>query len=308
MAFLIAVVGVGISFGQGIVYAEAGGISVPHVSDHFDKPKEGPKPAPQQSINKSEVKAQKPPSSKPGVWDLYGKTADSETYKITKVALGDLWAAKAQTLEEIFNELPSVSGNPLTMSGKLSISSKVYLLASAITRDSLGVKFDNAWLDAWDGLDHAITAGQAVKWSNLAQAARTFTGAGFSGLGGNVKNALGLLSNVEAPSVLGKVGGVVGIGFSAIESGSGFAKAFTAQAGSQDQSDGFWNGIGGLGNMAMAAAPFAAACPPLAVGMAVGGGIVWGASTILKHTDVGKKIAKSAVGAVKSVAKKLWPF
>ncbi|MBA4542413.1 hypothetical protein H1164_05785 [Thermoactinomyces daqus] len=305
---MIAVVGVGISFGQGIVYAEAGGISVPHVSDHFDKPKEGPKPAPQQSINKSEVKAQKPPSSKPGVWELYGKTADSDTYKTTKLILNDIMVSKYATIEDII-ENDFRDGNVLTLGGKVSVSSKFYLIGSAIVRDSLGIRLDNGWMDAWDGLDHLVQMGQAIKWSNLGHAARTLTNAGIGGYGGNLKNAIGVVSNVSWPSsALAKVGGVIGIGFSAIESGSGFAKAFTAQAGSQDQSDGFWNGIGGLGNMAMAAAPFAAACPPLAVGMAVGGGIVWAGATIFKHTDVGKKIAKSAVGAVKSVAKKLWPF
>lgn len=78
-------------------------------------------------------------------------------------------------------------------------------------------------------------------------------------------------------------------------------KAF--QAAPKDKLDYGVKAVGNLGQVLLSAAPLVAACPPLAVGLAIAGGVLWAGSAIYSNR---KKIADAAKGigkAAKGIAK-----
>ncbi|MDR6227063.1 hypothetical protein [Desmospora profundinema] len=185
-----------------------------------------------------------------------------------------------------------------------------------ILRGGLGlaVPSDSGWktaLDTWSGVDTTMGVISTVKDARIFQQAQRLEAAG------DVRALAQMADNVPKPMTgLGKFAAWAGV---AIGTGEGIYhtyKAFTAETG-QERTDAVFGALGGYGGALMAGATLvAAACPPLAIGMAVAGGVMWAASTIYANREqigrglkwTGDKIsqgAKAVGNGVKSAGKKL---
>lgn len=303
MAFLIAVVGVGISFGQGIVYAEAGGISVPHVSDHFDKPKEGPKPAPQQSINKSEVKAQKPPSS--------GKKEDDDgsgLWDVTKFVVSDVGKDMAGEIEPHIYDVPyfdNKTGEWVTASP----NGVLYTSMVKIPRAILGnLVFEpgsagKIFIDAWDGTEKGMEVWEKYKTlKEVNELENKIVGSRAILDAEKIEKMEAQLGKLKTVTKFSKGVAIVGLGVSAVDLYFNAKDTYQAwKAGDAAKvRDSAISAAGSLGEGLMSAGALLGPTP-WGVGLAATGFVLWAGSALWQNREGIKNGIKKAWNGAKAI-------
>jgi hypothetical protein len=304
MVFLITLVGVTISFGQGIVYAAAGGFSVPSVNDHFDQPKTGPKPVPQKpiSIPKTQSQDQKQSSPAgneqgddgPGVWD------------VTKFLVNDVSNEMAGSVEPYLYSSPYMDSETGNWVDPVSPSDTLRTSLVKIPRSILGnFYFDNGslgkiFLDTWDGIDKGKEVwdkyktlkevnelkGKLSGFKTLAQAA-------------DIERKIGKLKTVTKFS---KGVAIVGLGVSAVDFGLNAWDTYKAwKAGdSAGVRDSAISAAGSFGEGLMSAGALLGPTP-WGIGLAATGAVLWAGSALWANREGIKKIGKTVWNGAKAV-------
>jgi hypothetical protein len=259
-------------------------------------------------VKKADAKKEAVPEDKSVLGKSFEWVSEGQAYKAIKWTINDFFFTKIVGAESVIKEYGN--GN-INASARSSIKWTTLLTLSAIVRGGIGIFVKDGWkqaaLDSWDALEKGVTLHQFVAWENVVQVARTgFNAIRFGGQFGEAAGTIGeaaansssLLKSTAPLTTVGKIAGWAGIAFSTVEMVSGFGSAFYSQDGSKSQADGVLNGFAGLGSLALTAGlMIGAACPPLAVGLAVGGALVWGAATVGKYFTGKSKTFRKAVTA-----------
>lgn len=231
---------------------------------------------------------------------------DTSEYKAIKATFNDFYIAKIATAEAILNEFNIADQGNVPVS-KWSVGSTAYTGVSAIARGFLGINVEGTgWaqksLDGWDAVDRSITLSQSIDWIKVREAGSQLFRNGFGGIRGSVN-----LSQIAAEgsiSGLGKFAGWVGVGLSSYESVAGFAQAFNAEDGSQQQADGVFKGVAGLGGAAFGVGTLLMATAPPAGLIVMGAGLaVWGLGTAGKYFSKNKTVRKWATAPIRGIKK-----
>jgi hypothetical protein len=256
-------------------------------------------------VKKADAKKEAVPEDKSVLEKSFEWVSEGQAYKAIKWTINDFFFTKIVGAESVINEYGD--GN-INASARSSIKWTTSLTLSAIVRGGIGIFVKDGWkqaaLDSWDALEKGVTLHQFVAWENVVQFARNgfrnsirYNGQ-FGTIGEAAANSSSLLKSTAPLTTVGKIAGWTGIAFSTVEMVSGFGSAFYSQDGSKSQADGVLNGVAGLGSLALTAGlMMGAACPPLAVGLAVGGALVWGAATVGKYFTGKSKTFRKAVTA-----------
>ncbi|PTX55279.1 hypothetical protein C8P63_12076 [Melghirimyces profundicolus] len=229
----------------------------------------------------------------------------SDTYKTLKFTLNDVLYGK---VKQVVNLYDKSSRGQLTPSGSMG---SVYGWVSPVLRGALGLNVDDGWLkkglDGWNILDTGLNVKGFMDFSKIRQLRQ-----GGEAAASLSSNPFKLLA-ADAPTTMFpkfvKVGGWVGIGISTLETGAATVKAWDSTDGSKAQADASLDMLSGAGGIAMGAATLAAfTCPPLAVGLAIGGGLAIAAGTIGKYftNNPGfRKVVTAPIRGIKSATNKV---
>jgi hypothetical protein len=252
-------------------------------------------------VKKADVKKEAVPEDKSVLEKSFEWVSDGVAYKAIKWTINDFFFTKIVGAESVIKEYGN--GN-INASARSSIKWTSLLTLSAIVRGGIGIFVKDGWkqaaLDSWDALEKGVTLHQFVAWDKIIPyiGARLNSPLFIEQLGEAGVSSSTLLKSTAPLTTIGKVAGWAGIAFSTVEMVSGFGSAFYSQDGSKSQADGVLNGVAGLGSLALTAGlMMGAACPPLAVGLAVGGALVWGAATVGKYFTGKSKTFRKAVTA-----------
>ncbi|UWE03806.1 hypothetical protein [Laceyella sacchari] len=252
-------------------------------------------------VKKADAKKEAVPEDKSVLGKSFEWVSEGQAYKAIKWTINDFFFTKIVGAESVIKEYGN--GN-INASARSSIKWTTLLTLSAIVRGGIGIFVKDGWkqaaLDSWDALEKGVTLHQFVAWDKIIpyigarlNAPRYIAQFGEAGVSSST-----LLKSTAPLTTIGKVAGWAGIAFSTVEMASGFGSAFYSQDGSKSQADGVLNGVAGLGSLALTAGlMIGAACPPLAVGLAVGGALVWGAATVGKYFTGKSKTFRKAVTA-----------
>ncbi|AUS07579.1 hypothetical protein C1X05_01040 [Laceyella sacchari] len=254
-------------------------------------------------VKKADTKKEANPEK--SAWDKSVEWITTDQgYKVIKWTFNDFFIAKIAGVHEVATSMSEPNG--LSSSAKITGA----LTVSAIVRGGISIfTQDRTWqqglMDSWDAIEKGVTLHQFVNWSNIApyvgtkiQNLRNFA----TPIGGAAADSSTLLKSVAPLSKVAKVAGWAGIAFSTVEMVSGYTYAFNSPDGSQQQADAVLTGTAGLGSLALTAGlMIGAACPPLAVGLAVGGALVWGAATVGKYFTGNKTVRKVVTAPVRWV-------
>jgi hypothetical protein len=251
-------------------------------------------------VKKADAKKEAVPEDKSVLGKSFEWVSEGQAYKAIKWTINDFFFTKIVGAESVIKEYGN--GN-INASARSSIKWTTLLTLSAIVRGGIGIFVKDGWkqaaLDSWDALEKGVTLHQFVAWKNIVQ----FAGSGLNNVDfitpfGEAASSNSLLKSTAPLTTVGKIAGWTGIAFSTAEMVSGFGSAFYSQDGSKSQADGVLNGVAGLGSLALTAGlMIGAACPPLAVGLAVGGALVWGAATVGKYFTGKSNTFRKAVTA-----------
>ncbi|PRZ13268.1 hypothetical protein CLV36_10977 [Laceyella sediminis] len=252
-------------------------------------------------VKKADAKKEAVPEDKSVLEKSFEWVSDGVAYKAIKWTINDFFFTKIVGAESVIKEYGN--GN-INASARSSIKWTTLLTLSAIVRGGIGIFVKDGWkqaaLDSWDALEKGVTLHQFVAWDKIIPyiGARLNSPLFIEQLGEAGVSSSTLLKSTAPLTTIGKVAGWAGIAFSTVEMVSGFGSAFYSQDGSKSQADGVLNGFAGLGSLALTAGlMMGAACPPLAVGLAVGGALVWGAATAGKYFTGKSKTFRKAVTA-----------
>jgi hypothetical protein len=256
-------------------------------------------------VKKADAKKEAVPEDKSVLEKSFEWVSDGVAYKAIKWTINDFFFTKIVGAESVIKEYGD--GN-INASARSSIKWTTLLTLSTIVRGGIGIFVKDGWkqaaLDSWDALEKGVTLHQFVAWDKIVpyigarfNATRYVAQFGEAGVSSST-----LLKSTAPLTTIGKVAGWAGIAFSTVEMVSGFGSAFYSQDGSKSQADGVLNGFAGLGSLALTAGlMIGAACPPLAVGLAVGGALVWGAATVGKYFTGNKTVRKVVTAPVRWV-------
>lgn len=210
----------------------------------------------------------------------------------------------------LINEVLKADINPAGWNGNLV----AYKYTGGLTRSLLGLvvpsdTYGKVALDTWQGVDYGADINRQFQtYRSLASGARRAESVSEVARGAD---AVTDVVNVVRP--LSKLTTGLAVAGMVVSGGEGIYNGYKAfQA---DNTEDKWNygmkGVGNLGQFMLSAAPLAAGCAPLALGLAVVGGALWGISAIYGNRKkigeaakwVGNAVKNSPVGkAVKGIA------
>lgn len=282
MSFLIALLGINLSFLPSIALASTG-INIPEVNDSFYKPKEASKPENTKEINTENTKVDsKDEIDASRVWSVAKFMLNDfvkEPYAQVEpyVTKPDLDAPPNGLLYSIFVKLPrSAAGNLFFQDGSLG----------------------KILIDAWDGTEKAIDVYNKFKTLQQireleAQARNVKSLFVFE----EIMDKIYTLKNVSKFSKgVGIFGGVI----SAFD--LGFNIYFANKAFSSGDSEAGWTyvakGVGSFGELLISAGVILGPTP-WGVGIAAAGTVLWIGSAIYVHREGIKKAVSGAVNWVK---------
>ncbi|UWE03802.1 hypothetical protein [Laceyella sacchari] len=238
-------------------------------------------------VKKADAKKEAVPEDKSVLEKSFEWVSEGQAYKAIKWTINDFFFTKIVGAESVIKEYGN--GN-INASARSSIKWTTLLTLSAIVRGGIGIFVKDGWkqaaLDSWDALEKGVTLNQFVAWGKIIPfvTERATNAIKIGTIGEAAVSSSSLLKSTSPLTPVGKVAGWAGIAFSTAEMVSGFGSAFYSQDGSKSQADGVLNGVAGFGSLALATGlMMGAACPPLAVGLAVGGALVWGIATVGKY-------------------------